>query len=116
MLTLSPATRILVAVEPVDGRIGINGLYALTSQRLGEDPLSGHLFLFTNRRRNRLKALYADGSGLWICTKRLERGTFAWPTGSVAALPLRPEEFVGLAQGMKMTPRRGWYRIVAAEK
>lgn len=111
MLTLSPATRVLVAVEPVDGRLGCNGLYALVKQRLAADPLSGHLYLFTNRRRNRLKVLYWDGSGLWLCTKRLERGTFGWPQpGPQAALPWPPEQFLALAQGMEVTARRRWYR------
>jgi transposase len=74
MLSLSAATRVLVAIEPVDLRGSFNRLHGLVSERLKEDPLSGHLFVFTNRGRNRLKVLYWDGSGLWVCAKRLEKG------------------------------------------
>lgn len=78
MFGLGPATRIYLGVEPVDMRKGFEGLYGLVRDRLGEDPQSGHLFLFTNRSRTRLKALFWDGSGLWVCAKRLERGCFHW--------------------------------------
>lgn len=81
MLSLSRATRILVALEPVDMRKSFNGLYARVEAVLQEDPTSGHLFVFTNRHRNRLKILFFDGTGLWILAKRLERGTLGWPTG-----------------------------------
>jgi transposase len=76
---LGPATRIFIALEPVDMRKGFEGLYGLVRDHLGEDPLSGHLFLFANRAHTRLKALVWDGSGLWVCAKRLERGSFHWP-------------------------------------
>ena len=81
MLSLSPATRVFVAVQPIDMRRSFNGLYADVQTVFGQDPLTGHLFLFTNRRRNRVKVLYWDGSGLWVCAKRLEKGVFGWPTG-----------------------------------
>ena len=74
-----PATKIYVAAEAVDMRKGFEGLYGLVRDHLGHDPLSGHLFLFTNRTHTRLKALVWDGSGLWVCAKRLERGCFHWP-------------------------------------
>ena len=92
MLSISPATRIFVALSPVDMRRSYNGLYAHVQTVLEKDPLNGHLFVFTNRMRNRLKVLYWDGSGLWVCAKRLERGTFGWPTGEGKSLCLRPEE------------------------
>lgn len=60
-------------------------LYGLVRDQLGQDPLGGHLFLFTNRDRTRLKALVWEGSGLWVCAKRLERGRFRWPTASPEA-------------------------------
>src|SRR5882672_10913527 len=81
MFGLGPATKIYIALESVDMRKGFDGLYGLVRDRLGEDPMSGHLFLFTNRGRSRLKALVWDGSGLWVCAKRLEKGRFRWPTG-----------------------------------
>jgi transposase len=70
MFGLGPATKIYIGVEAVDMRKGFEGLYGLVRDHLGQDPLSGHLFLFTNRARTRLKALVWDGSGLWVCAKR----------------------------------------------
>ena len=63
MFGLGSATRINIAVEAVDMRKGFDGLYGLVRDRLGEDPLGGHLFLFSNRARRRLKVLVRDGSG-----------------------------------------------------
>jgi transposase len=71
MLSLSPTTRIFVAVKALDMRQGFNGLYAWVQTVLGEEPTSGHWFVFLNKRRNRLKILTYDGSGLWILNKRL---------------------------------------------
>ncbi len=67
MLNLSTATRIFVALEPVDMRKSFNGLYARVQSVLREEPTSGHWFVFTNKLRNRLKILFWDGSGLWVC-------------------------------------------------
>ena len=82
MFGLGPATKIYIAVEGVDMRKGFDGLYGLVRDRLGQDPLSGHLFLFANRARTRLKVLVWDGSGLWVCAKRLEKGRFRWPAAT----------------------------------
>lgn len=110
MLSISPATRVFVAPNPVDMRKSFNGLYACVQSLLGRDPLTGHLFVFTNRLKNRVKVLYWDGSGLWVCAKRLEKGTFGWPTGEGAGRCLRPEELQLLLHGMEGKPRRHWYR------
>ena len=110
MLSLSPATRIFVALQPVDRRAGFNRLYAHVQSRLNQDPLSGHLFVFTNRLRNRIKILYFDGSGLWVCAKRLERGSFGWPSGEEPVRSLRPEELEVLLHGLEATPRGHWFR------
>jgi transposase len=110
MLSLSPATRIFVALEPVDMRKSFNGLYAVVQAVLTQDPLSGHLFLFTNRLRNRVKALYWDGTGLVLYAKRLERGRFGWPGGDGASRCLRPEELTLLLHGIEGRPRAHWYR------
>jgi transposase len=111
MLSLSPATRVFVALEPVDMRQSFNGLYARVQTVLQEEPTSGHWFVFTNRRRNRLKILLWDGSGLWVCAKRLEQGTFGWPVGSGASQCLRPEELTLLLHGLESTSRRAWHRV-----
>ncbi len=110
MLNVSGATRVLVATTPVDLRGSFNRLYGLVVERLEDDPLSGHLFVFTNRRRNRLKVLYWDGSGLWVCAKRLEQGRFTWPASDQGRVRLRGEEFSALVHGLEVHAKQGWYR------
>jgi len=110
MLSLSPATRIFLAVTPVDGRKSFNGLYSLVKETLQQEPTSGYLFVFTNRRKNRLKILFWDGSGLCLFCKRLERGSYAWPGGQDASRTLRPEELQLLVHGIDGQPRQRWYR------
>jgi len=78
MLQLSPQTRVFVAVEAVDFRRGIDGLVALCHQRLGQEPMSGAVYVFRNRRATALKVLLYDGQGFWLCTKRLSQGRFQW--------------------------------------
>jgi transposase len=110
---LGLATKIYVAVEAVDMRKGFEGLYGLVRDQLGADPLSGHLFLFSNRTRTRLKALVWDGSGLWVCAKRLEKGRFRWPEAKPQqrAVTMRSEELAMLVNGLDLKPtrQRNWY-------
>ena len=80
MLTLPSAVRIYVAAEPVDLRLGFDGLAAATRNLIEQSPLSGHVFVFLNRRRNRIKLLLWDRTGYLLLYKRLERGTFEVPT------------------------------------
>ena len=114
MFGLGPATRIYLGVDAMDMRKGFNGLYGLVRDQFGHDPLSGHLFLFTNRSRTRIKALVWDGSGLWVCAKRLEKGRFAWPSAPQAgSITMRPEELAMLIDGLDFTQtkaRRNWIR------
>jgi transposase len=110
MLSLSLATRIFVAIEPLDMRKSFNGLHAAVQTVLAQDVLSGHLFFFTNRLRNRVKAIYFDGTGLVIYAKRLEHGRFGWPSGDSASRCLRPEELTLLLHGIEGRPRAHWYR------
>ena len=118
MFGLSPATRVFVAVDPIDMRKGFDGLFGLVRDALGEDPLSGHLFLFTNRQQTRLKLLVFDGSGLWVCAKRLEKGRFAWPVThpGQSRITLRPGELALLLNGIDLTQTkpRPWFRGLAA--
>jgi len=76
VLTLPASVRIYVAAEAMDLRRGFDGLAAAVRSVIREDPLSGHLFVFTNRRRNRVKVLLWDRTGYLLLYKRLERGTF----------------------------------------
>ncbi len=84
MLTLPASVRIYVAAEAVDLRRGFDGLAAATRSLIREDPLSGHLFVFLNRRKNRIKLLVWDRTGYLLLYKRLERGTFQLPTQPAA--------------------------------
>ena len=77
MFNFAATQRIYLAVEPVDMRKQFNGLWALASEKLREDPFKGSLFVFPNKDRDRLKILYWDGSGVWVLAKRLEKGRFS---------------------------------------
>jgi len=118
MFGLGPATKIYIAVEGVDMRKGFDGLHGLVRDRLNHDPWSGHLFLFSNRDRTRLKILVWDGSGLWVCAKRLEKGRFRWPAASEAScLSMRAEELAMLLNGLdpaEARPRKNWLRRLPA--
>jgi transposase len=101
--------RVCVALAPVDMRKGFNGLYAQVRSTLGEDPLGGGLFVFSNRDRTRVKILYWDGTGLWILSKRLEKGSFAWPRcppEGGAGRTIAPAELVMLLQGLDLANAR----------
>jgi transposase len=78
MIQLTPQMRILVALEPADFRRGIDGLAHVCKQTLQQDPFSGCVFVFRNRRATALKVLVYDGQGFWLCHKRLSRGHFRW--------------------------------------
>ena len=82
MLSFHSQLKVFVATAPCDLRMSFNGLWNAAQQQLGEDPKSGALFVFGNRRRNRIKILCFDGTGLCVLAKRLESGTFAWPHGA----------------------------------
>jgi transposase len=115
MFGLGPATKVYLAVGATDMRKGFDGLYGLVRDRLLCEPISGNLFLFSNARRNRLKVLYWDGSGLWVCAKRLEKGRFSWPSvlsSSETKVLLSQEELALLLGGIDLsrTRRKAWYR------
>jgi len=116
MLTLPPSVRIFVATGVTDLRRSVDGLSALVREAFGLDPLSGHLFLFRNRRRDRVKILVWDRSGYWVLYKRLERGTFAWPEGDASTpLEIRSADLMLLLSGVDVsrTRRRKWYEKIA---
>jgi transposase len=111
---IGPATRIYLALGATDMRKGFEGLYGLVRDRLQLEPLSGHVFLFCNKARNRTKILFWDGSGLWICAKRLEKGRFSWPSedDQQTRIILSHEELALLLGGIEVgrTRRKDWYR------
>lgn len=110
MLPLTPATRIFVAIAPVDLRRGFDGLSTHVLNVLGQQVIEGGLFVFTNRRRNRLRLLWWDGTGLWCATKRLEKGSYTWPGGEGASVGFRPEQLSALITGLEVREKAGWYR------
>ena len=113
MLTLSPAVQVFLAPGATDMRKSFDTLAAAVDEVLRADPLSGHLFGFCNRKRDRMKILYWDRSGYCLISKRLEKGTFAWPktTPESGAVEMTHEELALLFGGIDLsrTQTRGWY-------
>ena len=120
MIPVPSGAHVWIAAGHTDMRKGFNGLYGLVRDHLLCDPMSGHVFLFSNAQRNRLKILFADSSGLWVCAKRLEKGRFHWPEpgDAQAKIVLSQEEFAMLIGGIDLaqTRRRRWYRKLVAEE
>ena len=112
MLGLGAATRVFVATGGTDMRLGFNGLYALVVGQLKEDPQSGHLFLFANKRRDRMKILFFDNFSLWVCARRMEKGRLHWPSSDDGRVQLTREEFALLIGGidLRTATKRKWYR------
>lgn len=108
MLSIASHTAIYLAIEPTDMRKGFEGLSFLVSDMLKRDPLSGALFLFVNRRRDRLKVLYWDVDGFAIWYRRLEEGTFQIPTSNAScqAIEMRSDEFTMLLRGIDLSSVR----------
>lgn len=104
MLQVTPQHRLLLAVEPIDFRAGIDRLKAVCQQHLLCDPFRSTIFAFTNRARTAVKLLVYDASGFWLCQKRFSQGKLAWwPTGYTKTVTLRAAEFqILLAQGDPM--------------
>lgn len=118
MMPVGPATRIYLAAGATDLRKSFEGLSDQVRHRFQEDPLSGHLFVFANRQRTRIKVLYWDGSGLWVCAKRLARGCFSWPQqadNATGALRVLAEELTLVLSGIDLaqTRAREWWRRAA---
>ncbi len=86
MIQITPQMRVLVAIEPVDGRKGMDSLARLCQEKLAEDPFSGCVFIFRSRRGTTIRLLAYDGQGFWLLTKRLSKGRFGWwPEGDGSA-------------------------------
>ena len=98
--------RVWVATAPVDMRRSFDGLAEVVRSFLGQDPLSGDLFVFGNKTGERLKILWWDRGGLAIYYKRLERGTFRFPTGRDRTITVDQAQLMRLLDGMEVVARR----------
>jgi transposase len=120
MLNVPPAVRIWLGSQPVDLRRSFDGLAELVRQHLHADPLSGHVFVFRNKRSDRIKLLYWDEDGFVIIYKRLEAGTFRWPTVAKdqTCVTLRAAELTMLLDGIdwQTVPRRHRYHRPATAR
>jgi transposase len=121
MLTLPPSTRVFVATKPADMRRSFDGLLAIVRDFLGhEDPLSGHLFVFRNKRGDRLKVIWWDRDGLVIFYKRLEEGrfTFPVPAGDAAEVEMTSADLQLVLQGIdptKVNRAKRYQRLAVAQ-
>lgn len=101
------AEQVWLAVEPVDMRMGIDGLSLLVQRSLGQAPCDGSAYAFRNRNGNRIKLLIWDGTGVWLCVRRLHHGRFTWPQSNDAICTLSQAEWHWLTTGVD------WRRLQA---
>lgn len=108
MLSFPPSVRICLAVGATDMRKGFDGLAAVAQHALREDPFTGHVFVFCNRRRDLLKLLVWDRAGFWVLAKRLEEGTFAWPddVGTTTSMDMTTRELMCILEGIDLRDAR----------
>lgn len=116
LIQITPQLRILVAVEPIDARKGIDSLAQLCREKLDADPFSGCLFIFRSRSGRAIKILTYDGQGFWLATKRLSKGRFQWwPTGAEPSKALQAHQAqLLLAAGNPDTEAAPVWRRVSA--
>jgi transposase len=113
MLSLPPQVRVFLCTQPTDMRKSFDGLHGLVQEVLRQDPLSGDLFVFLNRRRDRVKVLLWEGDGLALFYKRLESGTFALPEAAGDSVTLSSAQLAMLLGGLdwaKTRPRKRYAR------
>lgn len=96
-----------IAVVPVDLRRGANGLLAQVASELGGDALNGAAYVFRNQAGTRIKVVWGDGTGVWLCQRRLHRGHFVWPYGGAGVRELSSDAFGWLCAGVD------WQRLLA---
>jgi transposase len=106
MIMLPSVVRIFLCTRPTDMRKGFDGLTGLVRECFAQDPLTGHLFLFVNRRRDRIKILYFDRDGLAIWYKRLEAGSFEIPTTTGDGMELQPAQLAMILAGIDLKSAR----------
>ena len=112
MFGLGAATRIFVATGATDMRLSFDGLHNLVIGQIKQSPQSGHLFLFANKRKDRMKIYFYDGSSAWVCARRMEQGCMHWPSSEDGHVQLTQAEFAMLVGGIDLADarKRKWLR------
>ena len=100
MIVPSSGVKVLIAMKPVDFRKGMDGLAAVVHETLGANPFGGVIYVFRSKRADRVKLLFWDGTGLVLATKRLEQGSFRWPSLREGVMRLTPGQLVALLEGL----------------
>jgi transposase len=113
MLNASSAERVYLACGYTDLRKSIDGLAAIVQENFGLDPFSPCLFVFCNREHNKLKILYWEHNGFWLFYRRLERGTFQWPTGSGTPVTVSNRELRWLLDGLSLNQQHAHSQVTA---
>jgi transposase len=114
VLTIPPSVKLWYAPQPVDFRLGFDGLFALIQSRLQADPLSGHLFIFRNRTADRVKVLYWGGHGLCLWCQRLEAGRYHFPDpteATASGIELSAAQFAMILDGIDLSRVRRFKRF-----
>jgi len=117
MFGLGAATRIFIATGATDMRLSFDGLHSLVIGQIKQSPQSGHLFLFANKRKDRMKIYFYDGSSAWVCARRMEQGCLHWPSSEDGHMQLTQAEFAMLLGGFDLvdSKKRKWLRQPLSE-
>lgn len=107
MIVPSSGVKVLIAMKPVDFRKGMDGLAAVVHETLGANPFGGVIYVFRSKRADRVKLLFWDGTGLVLATKRVEQGSFRWPSLREGVMRLTPGRLVALLEGLDWARVRG---------
>lgn len=113
MLALPSVPPVYLAAGATDLRKSIDGLAAIVQEGFALNPFDSCLFVFCNRERNKLKILYWEHNGFWLFYRRLERGTFQWPTGTSAPLAVSGRELCWLLDGLSLSQRQAHPQVTA---
>ena len=106
MLNIGSGSQVFLVAGPTDMRKSFDTLAAVVRAVINADPLSGHHFVFCNRKRDRLKVLIWESSGFWLLAKRLEKGTFSWPDVSVTKVEFSSAQLAALLEGLELSGRK----------
>jgi len=106
MLNIGSGSKVFLVAGPTDMRKSFDTLAAVVRTAIDADPLSGHYFVFCNRKRDRLKVLIWESSGFWLLAKRLEKGTFFWPDVSTTKVEYSSAQLAALLEGLELSGRK----------